>query len=74
MGMLAIIFVVYLIGVLVSYFIMAYANDQDPSDPFSFGLVFLSWIFILLVIIIGIVVAVSGVEPPSLKKFKKKDD
>ena len=74
MGMLAIIFVVYLIGVLVSYFFMAYSNDQDPSNPYSFGLIFLSWIFVLIILIIGIVVVVSSADPPSLKGWKKKNN
>lgn len=64
---------IYLIGCIVSYYILAVHNDRNPYDKINGFLVIFSWITLLAYIIgMGLEYISKLNHYPTLKWFKRK--
>ena len=64
-------FIIYLIGCIISFFIIGYHNDETDKDynKYSLYYILLSWMFIIVFLLTNIIVIFS--YNPSYKDVKK---
>ena len=66
------ILLIYIIGCVILYFFLGYINDNsDNSDKISIGVIFLSWLGIIICIFIFFFILIAELKPPTLKWMKK---